>query len=144
METDVRWRQRFHNYQKALSQLGKFIQKSDSLSEMETQGLIKAFEYTYELSWNLIKDYYEYQGVGDIHGSRDAFRMAYRQSLITDGEAWMKMIESRIQTAHTYNEETAEAVVSEIVRTYYRLFMALETKMADIRRSEDNLTADTP
>ena len=45
---DIRWEQRFANYQKALSQLQKFIDKGD-LSGLEMQGLIKAFEYTYEL-----------------------------------------------------------------------------------------------
>jgi hypothetical protein len=46
---DIRWIQRFSNYQKALGQLKKFIDKGE-LSELEDQGLIKAFEYTYELA----------------------------------------------------------------------------------------------
>lgn len=45
-EQDIRWEQRFSNYEKALTQLTKFIDKGD-LSELEEQGLIKSFEYTY-------------------------------------------------------------------------------------------------
>ncbi len=58
---DVRWHQRFNNYNKALSQLSRFINKGQ-LNEFEEQGLIKSFEYTYELAWNTIKDFYEGQG----------------------------------------------------------------------------------
>lgn len=42
---DIRWHQRFSNFQKALSQFNEFIDKKQ-LSKLEEQGLIKAFEYT--------------------------------------------------------------------------------------------------
>jgi nucleotidyltransferase substrate binding protein (TIGR01987 family) len=101
MKQDIRWHQRLSNYNKALAQLKKFIDK-DELNELEEQGLIQAFEYTFELAWNVIKDYYEYQGVIGMQGSRDAFRRAFNRDLIADGEIWMKMIESRTKTFHTY------------------------------------------
>ena len=132
MKEDIRWQQRYGNYKKALLQLEKFIVKGDSISDLEEQGLIKSFEYTFELAWNLIKDYYEYQGSPDIQGSRDAFRMACRRGLIGDGETWMKMTESRIKTAHTYNEETAHEIVTAIFRDYYRLFVELRIRMEKI------------
>jgi hypothetical protein len=68
MQNDIRWKQHFYNYQKALIQLTRFIEKGE-LSELEEQGIIKAFEYTYELAWNVIKDYYEEQGEVSIQGS---------------------------------------------------------------------------
>jgi hypothetical protein len=67
LNQDTRWLQRFSNYRKALDQLEKFVQKGE-LSDMEEQGLIKAFEYAYELAWNTLKDYLEYQGIVDIKG----------------------------------------------------------------------------
>ena len=85
MQEDIRWKQRFYNYQKALSQLTKFIEKGE-LSELEEQGIIKAFEYTYELAWNVIKDYYQEQGEVNIQGSRDALRLAFQRGLIADGD----------------------------------------------------------
>jgi len=106
---DIRWEQRFSNYQKALRQLQKFIDKGE-LSELEAQGLVKAFEYTYELAWNTLKDFLEYRGQTDIYGSRDAIRRAFGLGLIADGEGWMDMLKSRNQTSHTYNEETAEEI----------------------------------
>jgi hypothetical protein len=85
MTYDVRWIQRFAHFNKAFSQLTKFIEKKD-LNELEKQGLIKAFAYTYELAWNTIKDYFEAQRETSIHGSRDAFRLAYQRSLIENGD----------------------------------------------------------
>lgn len=128
---DIRWKQRFANYQKALTQLSKFVDKSD-LNELEKQGLIKAFEYTYELAWNVMKDYYEYQGTKDIQGSRDAIRLAFKRGLIADGEGWMAMITSRIQTSHTYNEEVADEIATDIIGKYYGLFTDFNQKMSQL------------
>lgn len=129
---DVRWKQRFNNYSKAISLLEKFIVKGKELNELEEQGMIQAFEYTFELAWNLLKDYYEYQGVTNIQGSRDAFRLAFNRGLITDGEAWMKMIESRSKTSHTYNEETADEIAGAVLNQYYSLFKKLQKTIEEI------------
>ena len=85
MTQDIRWKQRLHNFSKALRQLTKFIEKGE-LNELEQLGLIQSFEYTYELAWNTIKDLFEEQGQTDILGSRDAFRLAFKRGLIENGE----------------------------------------------------------
>ncbi|MEI7674046.1 MAG: nucleotidyltransferase substrate binding protein [Deltaproteobacteria bacterium] len=125
---DIRWIQRLNNFSKALSQLTKFIKKGE-LNELEKQGLIQAFEYTYELAWNTLKDYFELQGETDIHGSRDVFRLAFKRGLIEDGETWMDMITSRTLTSHTYNEDVAEKIAADIVNRYFSEFVWLQTKM---------------
>ena len=132
----IRWHQRFKNYTKALAQLEKFMAKSQDLNELEEQGLIQAFEYNFELAWNVIKDYYEYQGSTDIQGSRDAFRLAFNRGLISDGETWMEMIESRKKTSHTYNEETAEEIVNAILNSYYTMFCKLHKTLEVILHEE--------
>jgi nucleotidyltransferase substrate binding protein (TIGR01987 family) len=125
---DIRWEQRFTNYQKALSQLQRFIDKGE-LSVLEKQGLVKAFEYTFELAWNTLKDFLEYKGQTDIYGARDAITKAFALGLIRDGEGWMDMLKSRNQTSHTYNEETAKEICSMVVEAYHPLFNELETKL---------------
>ena len=129
---DIRWQQRFANYRKALGQLEKFILKGE-LSELEEQGLIKAFEYTYELAWNTMKDYLEYQGILDIAGSRDTIREAFKINLITNGEDWMEMIVSRNLTSHSYNEDTADQIADAVTGTYFGLFKTLEAKLETLR-----------
>jgi nucleotidyltransferase substrate binding protein (TIGR01987 family) len=131
MQNDIRWKQRFYNYQKALVQLTKFIKKGE-LSELEEQGIIKAFEYTYELAWNVIKDYYEEQGEVSIQGSRDALRLAFQRGLITDGDNWMNMIKSRIASVHTYNLEVAQQINQDIHDIYFQLFIELKEKMESL------------
>ena len=78
---DIRWMQRLTNFQKAFGLLRKFIAKG-ALSELEEQGLIKAFEYSFELAWTTLKDFMEYQGHTDIYGSRDTIRKAFQRKWI--------------------------------------------------------------
>ncbi len=131
-QEDIRWKQRFSNYQKALGQLEKFIAKGD-LNELEEQGLVQAFEYTYELAWNVMKDYFTYEQADEnITGSRDAIRLAFKRGLIIDGENWMDMIVSRVKSSHTYNEDTASEIVGKILHTYFELFEAFNDKMKSL------------
>ncbi len=132
MNEDIRWVQRFSNYRKALAQLRKFVEKGD-LSALEEQGLIKAFEYTYELAWNTIKDYLLYQGNHSIIGSRDAIRSAFSVGIIEDGEVWMSMLQDRNRTLHTYNETTADEIAFAIIDSYWDEFLALEIKFDSFR-----------
>ena len=131
MVNDTRWRQRFDNYQKALTQLTKFIDKGQ-LNELEEQGLIKAFEYTYELAWQTLKDYYEEQGEIGIQGSRDAFRLAFQRGLISDGQSWMAMIKSRVATVHTYNLDLVQQIAQDIRQIYFPLFVELRQRLSTI------------
>jgi len=132
---DIRWIQRLSHFCKALGQLERFLAKG-SLNELEEQGLIQAFEYTFELAWNLVKDYFEAQGDTGIMGSRDAFRLGFRRGLIEDGDIWMDMIRSRSLSSHTYNEATAKHIASAVSERYVQCFQALRQKMVSLREAE--------
>ena len=131
---DIRWQQRLDNYTRALGQLRSAVALSGerSLSELEQQGMIQAFVFTHELAWNVMKDYFFYQGASQITGSRDATRQAFSAGLIIDGEGWMEMIQSRNQSSHTYNRATAVALVERITQNYARLFDAFREKMESL------------
>ena len=135
MNQDIRWQQRFANYQKALEQLCKFIDHGE-LNELEVQGLIKAFEYTHELAWNVLRDYLLSQGSQAIHGSRDATREAFKLDLIDDGECWMDMIRDRNRSVHTYNQDTAKAIVDNIRDRFFEQFQRLEQTMSSLANAE--------
>ena len=127
----ARWVQRLENYTQAFAQLNLAValSKQRSLSDLEKQGLIQAFEFTHELAWNVIKDYFTYQGNPNITGSRDAVREAFNKGLIEDGEGWMEMIKSRNQTSHTYNLSIANDIVDKIINHYSTLFEIFLQKM---------------
>jgi nucleotidyltransferase substrate binding protein (TIGR01987 family) len=135
-----RWIQRFSSYKKALGQFGKAIElyNERELSELERQGLIQAFEFTQELSWKVMKDYFLEQGNTDITGAKDAFRVAFQVGLIEDGEHWMNMIKSRNLSSHTYNENIAEEIIAQIVKFYYVLLKDFEIMMEN-KIKVDNL-----
>mgnify|MGYP000249319232 CR=1 FL=1 len=56
---DIRWIQRFNNYRKALARLGEAVQLAEEreLSDLEQQGLIQGFEFTFDLAWKTLQDY---------------------------------------------------------------------------------------
>ncbi|RED98945.1 nucleotidyltransferase substrate binding protein [Marinoscillum furvescens] len=131
MSEDIRWKQRFSNFERALKRLTEAVQLSQQreLSNLEQQGMIQAFEFTHELAWKVLKDYLQYQGIMGIVGSRDAVREGFEKGLISDGTIWMEMIKSRNASSHTYNESTAEEIVSRIVTDYHNQFIDLVKKL---------------
>lgn len=128
---DIRWQQRLQNFSLALKQLESAVTlaKSKSLSDLEKQGTIQAFEFTHELAWNVLKDYFEYQGNAAITGSRDATREAFQKAIIAKGDVWMEMIKSRNKTSHTYNKSVADEIVGKILNDYFQAFLDFESKM---------------
>jgi nucleotidyltransferase substrate binding protein (TIGR01987 family) len=128
---DIRWKQRFSNYKKALAKLSEVVENHSlaGLTDLEKEGLVQRFEYTYELAWLTIKDFYEEQGEINIQGSKNAFRLAYSRGLIRNEEVWLDMIESRKLTVHTYDEDTANAVVEKVTQHYITLFRHLQTAL---------------
>ena len=134
MSQDIRWRQRFDNYQRALQTLSRAVALSAErpLSELEQQGLIQGFEFTHELAWNMLKDFLEAQGIAGLIGSRDAIRTAFKNGLIQEGETWMEMIKARNLSSHTYQLELANRLAAEILQRFYPAFVALEQKMQEL------------
>ncbi|MEZ5538940.1 MAG: nucleotidyltransferase substrate binding protein [Pseudomonadales bacterium] len=139
-QTPPRWLQRLANYRLAYQQLTNAVTLTGQrpLSDLEQQGLIQAFEYTHELAWHVMKDYFVWQGHTNITGSRDATREAFQQGLVSDGEGWMEMISSRNQTSHTYNKAVADAVASRITQHYFALFTQFLGKMTDLATQMEN------
>jgi nucleotidyltransferase substrate binding protein (TIGR01987 family) len=137
MDEDVRWKQRFQNYKKALSTVKSAVELAASreLSDLEKQGLIQGFEFTFELAWNVMKDYLEDQGIGGIIGSKGAVRHAFDNGLIQDGQLWMDMIKDRNLASHSYDEKTAEDLVIAIINAYYIHLDKFAKKMNDIGSS---------
>jgi len=128
---DIRWMQRHSNFKKALGQLTEFIDKG-SLNKFEKQGLIQCFEYTYELSWNLLKDYLDAEGIQTITGPRSAITESFKYGIIQNGELWMLMLQDRNRTSHTYNEETTDEIIEHIYLNWYQLFIELKLKFDNL------------
>lgn len=132
MTHDIRWKQRFDNFERALHQLTLAIELKAQrpLSNLEQQGLIQGFEFTHELAWNVLKDYLEMEGIQGLVGSRSTAREAFKRGLVRDGEAWMDMIEKRNLSSHTYNQSVANTLATAISESYYPAFCELQQRFA--------------
>lgn len=133
MDSDVRWKQRFLNYKKALATLTKGIRQyqEKGLSELEKQGVIQGFEFTHELCWKVMQDFLKDQGETNLYGSKDVTRLAFNRGIISDGEQWMNMITDRNLSSHTYQEEISELIFTHIIHVYFDLFNSFRDKMED-------------
>ena len=125
---DIRWHQRFINFKKVFKQLERFIGEVE-LNEMEKQGLIKAFEYTYELSWKTLQDLLKEKGYNNILGPKPVIEQSFQDGYISNGKGWMQMHKSRNLTSHTYDEETAKEIIDDIRNLYFNLLKELQIKL---------------
>lgn len=128
MSTDTRWRQRYANFQKAMVQLDNAV-ALEEYSYLERQGLIQCFEYTIELAWKTLQDLLDAKGY-EVKGPKPVVRQAFQDGLILDGSAWIQMLDSRNETTHTYDEETALRVSENIKNKYYFLLDELDKQLA--------------
>ncbi len=133
-DVDTRWKQRLPSFNLVFDQLNDAVSlmAARELSRLERQGVIQAFEYTYELGWNVLRDYLRWQGNAELSGSRDTLREAFSAKLIDDGEIWMNMLQDRNRTSHTYNEATATEILNNIQVHYHVLFQKLQRKMTSL------------
>jgi len=134
-DEDIRWKQRFANFVRALERLeaALALMEERDLSELEVQGTVKAFEFTHELAWNLLKDYLEYEGIQGLVGSRSTLREAFKRGLVDDGSLWMDMIDKRNLSSHTYNPAIAEEVVRAVSDRYIAAFVQVRDKLGGKR-----------
>lgn len=123
MTKEVRWRQRFQNFEKALFQLKEGVE-AEALSDLAKEGLIQRFEYTFELAWKTLKDYLESQGE-TVQFARDAIKKGFLTGIITAGDVWMDMLEKRNLMAHTYNEENFQYALNQIHEHYFNAIWQL-------------------
>ena len=135
---DIRWLQRFSNFRRALAQLrqaatimARKMNLGDEVDDLLQEGLIQRFEYTHELAWKVMKDYLEYQGYTDIHGSRDAIRQALAVGIIDDGR-WMESIADRNLTSHLYDDTEATRIFEKIITLYLPLLVRFEQRMTTL------------
>ncbi|MFT4155050.1 nucleotidyltransferase substrate binding protein [Parafilimonas sp.] len=129
--TDIRWRQRFGNFEKALNHLTNALQ-IDAPDIIQKAGIIQFFEMSYELAWNMLKDYLEDQGFTDVKTPRASIKKAFETGLIADGHIWMELLLDRNLTAHTYDEQKAAEVEKLIHNKYYPLLKQLYNKFSVI------------
>lgn len=124
---DIRWKQRFENFNKAYTLLEKYSTKTE-LSELEQAGIIQFFEMTFELGWKVLKDYLECDGY-IVKSPRETIKQAFQNEIINDGHIWMEALSVRNLTTHTYDENLANKMVKDIVTVYFPELKKMHDKL---------------
>jgi nucleotidyltransferase substrate binding protein (TIGR01987 family) len=137
---DSRWLQRYQNYQRALSHLDAALLSTEGKdvtdwSDLEKQGTIKCFEMAFELAWKTLQDYLAEQGYDIGKGPKATIQQAFKDNLVVDGNAWIRMLDSRNEAAHTYDEAVADEIIQAIVGGYYALFDQLDRTLARLKNA---------
>ena len=142
-DKDIRWQQRFSNFKKALAKLAEAVgEEEGELSELEKEGMIQRFEYTFELAWKTLQDLLRSKGYLDVSGPNPVLAQAFQDGYFTDGEGWREMNKSRNLTSHTYNSELAESIASNIRETYFQLLNALAIRLEEEQDDSQPLLFD--
>lgn len=128
-QKEIRWRQRFDNFEKAFELLEENIDIVNS-TELERAGIIQFFEMAFELAWKVMKDYLEAEGF-QVKSPKEAIKQAFQAELVEDGQVWMEALEDRNLTAHTYDEATAIEITERIKVNYFPALQNFHTKMQD-------------
>ena len=130
---DIRWLQRYDNFHRANLRILEITESSDrtpdNLSELEMEGLIQRFEYTFELGWKTLQDLLKYKGYEFMQGPNGTLRKAFEDGLISDHDGWRRMAQARVTTSHTYNEGDALAITRQIFEEYSHLLKRLDIKL---------------
>lgn len=137
---ESRWLQRYQNFKRALAHLDDAMNQArergvSEFSDLEKQGLVKCFEIAFDLAWKTLKDYLVEQGYPDVMGPHSVIKQAFTDGLIVDGNEWVRMLESRNDSAHTYDETIIEEIIESFSKNYYILFDQLDRKLTALKNA---------
>ena len=139
-QADIRWIQRYANFHKACARLIE-VTESDrlmgDLSELEIEGLVQRFEYTFELARKVLQDLLIYKGYEFMLGPNGTMKMAFEDGLITDHDGWRRMAKSRNSLSHVYDEEEVLPIVRLIYSDYAPLLKQLDESLGKLSQDKD-------
>lgn len=118
MADDIRWKQRFHNFEAAYKRLKEAISSAD-LNELERNGLVQRFEFTIDLSWKVMKDFLEDKGFSFKPSPKDTFRQAMQAGYIDYAQELIDGLDIRNELSHDYDGEKFEDAEDEIRHLIY-------------------------
>jgi nucleotidyltransferase substrate binding protein (TIGR01987 family) len=132
MSEDIRWKQRFDNFERGFLLLRSALEGRtlDELNQLEQEGVVQRFEYTFELAWKTLKDYLEHAGVTlNQITPRSVIKAAFAAKLIDDGEVWIDMLAHRNLMSHTYDCAKFQEVVVALQDRYLTTLEAMYSRL---------------
>ncbi len=144
MNHDIRWQQRFRNFEQAFARLEKAV-NMPHLNELERNGLVQRFEFTLELAWKTLKDFLEERGFVFKPSPKDVFRLAEQSGYISCAQELIDGLELRNLLSHDYSGEKFERAEpifrSSVFPALRSVYMSLS---AEMQSSEENPSKENP
>jgi nucleotidyltransferase substrate binding protein (TIGR01987 family) len=103
-------------FEKTLSKLKDILNKEES--EEIRDATIKRFEFTFELCWKSLQEFFKEKGI-IFRSPKDCFKQAFSYGLIENEDIWINIIQDRNLTTHTYQEEIAKEIYLKIKEYVY-------------------------
>ena len=127
MASDIRWQQRFENFDRALVLLREPYQCNVALlPALERDGTIRRFRTAVELAWKTLKDYLEHEGhTFETVTPKSVIKEAFQARIVSDGQVWIDMISHRNLLSHTYDGAVFEQAVIAVRDRYLGALEAL-------------------
>lgn len=85
--------------------------------DLDKDGVIQRFEFTFELLWKTIKVYLEDKGIL-CKSPKDCLQQAFKYGLITDEETFLKMLSDINKTSLLYDQSASEEIFNNIKTKY--------------------------
>ena len=123
-----RFEERKHDLKNAKDRLKEALE--EEANDLAVDGVLHRYEFTFELAWKTLKDYLEYLGVQlDTGSPREIIKEAFAAGIIEDGEIWIKMMLSRNELSHLYDEEASREIYDNIKENYMNEIKKLVNRM---------------
>lgn len=132
---DIRWIQRYDNYHKACLRVQEVVHGGstiEDLTDLEREGLVQRFEYTFELAWKVLQDLLTFKGYEFVKGPNGTLQQAFEDGIISNHDGWRAMAKARTLTSHTYDEEDILDIVNDIFDVYAPLLTDLDNRLGKL------------
>lgn len=104
---------KFEKLEKALLSLEAIYLKPMQDDRSNIDATIQRFEFTFELTWKFLKDYFFERGL-NLNYPKEIIQEAFNANLINNENTWINMLRDRNMTSHTYDEKLADEIFFRI------------------------------
>ena len=120
MRKDIRWKQRYEDLAKAFNLFTEAVSANHKLNVLEQEGLVKRYEFTFELAWKTMNDYLEKEGLTETDSPRDVINTAFKAGYIAEQQKWIDMLIASDNISHQYDKTTLKVLVNQITNEFYQ------------------------
>jgi len=116
---------KINSFERVLDRLIEAVEQAKD--ELDKDGVIQRFEFTFELLWKTLKSILEYNGI-ECYSPRNCIKEAFKSNLIDDNEIILDMLEDRNLSSHIYDQKTSEEIFNRIKNVYVEYLKKLKFK----------------